>query len=76
MTPSSMFLSLTRTFGVGTLAGRVQVVAQVLWEVTHEVRKVPGFNGPSCQLEQGWGFIGHVLDKAHYQRVTAETELL
>lgn len=74
--PLSSLLPLTCTFGIGTLAGRVQVAAQVGREVPRKVRKVPGFNGPSCKLEQGRGIVGHVLDEAHYQRVSTQTELL
>lgn len=40
-------LPLTCTFGVGALAGHVKIGAQVGWEVSWEVWKVTGFDGPT-----------------------------
>lgn len=40
------------------------------------VGNISAFNGTPRQLQQGGGVIGHLLDKAHHQRVAAETELL
>ena len=40
------------------------------------VGDVSAFNGTACQLQQRWGVIGHLLDKAHHQRVAAKTELM
>lgn len=68
--------SVTCTFGVGALAGHVQVAAQVARQVSGEVWKVSGFDGPACQLEQGRRVVGHVLDKSHDQWVATKTELL
>lgn len=67
---------LTGTLGVGALAGQVKVAQQVWRQVAGVVGNISALNGTSCQLQQWRGVVGHLLDKAHHQRVATETELL
>lgn len=39
-------------------------------------RKVLGLDRASCELHQRRRVVGHVLDEAHHQRVSTQTELL
>lgn len=40
------------------------------------IGNISAFNGTPRQLQQRRGVIGHLLDKAHHQRVATKTELL
>lgn len=46
------------------------------WQVLFRVSKVPCFDSPTRKLQQRRGVVGHVLHKAHNQRVATQTELL
>lgn len=68
--------SLTSTLGVWTLAGQVQVAHQVQGQVGRGVGNISALNGSSRQLQQRGRVVDHLLDEAHHQWVSSQTELL
>lgn len=66
---------LTPTFGIGTVAGQVQIFEKILREITGTIGNVAGFNGSPSQFLETWGIVGQVTDKPNDQRVPTQTQL-
>lgn len=66
---------LTSAFRVGAIAGQVQVLKEILREITGHIGNVAGFNGAAGQFLETGRVVSQFADKSHNQRIPTQAQL-